>query len=178
VSVVDGNLEDPPAILQQLPSIWGISSAQVKSDAEEKQGKAIYDAAVANAVQHCVYSPLDPWGPDRSAKHPTPVKTFTTKLNVEEHLEKAAAASPQSMTYTVLRPVTFVENEVPGKHERGFARMSEHSDKRLLLMFSTKDRGWSAAQAFLQSEDHRNRASTLAGDEFKELPSSSRSREV
>jgi len=177
VSVVDGNLDDPSAILQQLPSIWETTSAHVESDAEEKQGKAIYDAAVANGVQQFVYSPRDRWGPDRSAKHPTPVKTFATKLNVEKHLEKAAAASPQSMTYTVLRPVTFVENEVPGKHERGFAQVWEHGDKRLLLMFSTKDIGWSA-QAFLQSEDRRNRASTLAGDEFKELPSSSRSREV
>jgi len=62
---------------------------------EEKQGKAVIDAAVAKGVQYFVCSSGDSGGPERSAKDPTPVKYFAVKYNVEKDLEKAAATSPQ-----------------------------------------------------------------------------------
>lgn len=124
------------------------------------------DAAVANGVQHLVYSSGDRGGPDRSAKDPTPVKNFAAKFNIEKHLEQCAASSSQGMTYTILRPVTFFENLVPGMHGKGFARMWEQVGDKRLQMISTKDIGWFAAQALLRPEEYRNQAETLAGDEL------------
>lgn len=51
VSVVEGNLDDPSAIFQQLPSVWGVFSVQVNSDAEEKQGKAVVCIALLRPFQ-------------------------------------------------------------------------------------------------------------------------------
>ncbi|MCJ1317232.1 hypothetical protein MMC15_002555 [Xylographa vitiligo] len=166
VSLVEGDLDDPAAIFRQTGPVWGVFSVQLNTDAEETQGKSLIDAAVANGVNHFVYTSGDRGGPVRSPIDPTNVKNFTAKYNIEKHLEKQAAMSRQGMTYTILRPVTFFDNLTPDIHGKGFARMWQQIGPKKLQMVATKDIGWFGANAFLHPEENRNRAWTIAGDEL------------
>lgn len=170
VSVVVGDMAYPEAVFAKLPAaatpVWGVYSVQINSDDEEAQGLALVDAAAAHGVRHFVYSSSDRGGPDKSPINPTDAKNFAAKFRIEKHLEEVAAASPQKMAYTILRPVTFFENLANDIHGRGFARMWEQMGDKPLQMVSTKDIGWFAAQAFMRSEEHRNVALTLVGDEL------------
>ncbi|MCJ1404591.1 hypothetical protein MMC11_007817 [Xylographa trunciseda] len=166
VSLVEGDLDDCPAIFRQAGPVWGVFSVQLGTDAEESQGKAMVDAAIANGVRHFVYTSGDRGGPIKSPIDPTPVKNFIAKYNIEKHLEKQATYSAQGMTYTILRPVTFFENQTTDIHGKGFARMWQQVGPKKLQMVSTKDIGWFGANALLHPETNRNRALTLAGDEL------------
>ncbi|KAI9727577.1 MAG: hypothetical protein M1834_008016 [Cirrosporium novae-zelandiae] len=169
VSLVEGDLNNPTAIFEKTGPVWGVFSVQVASpgsDNEEKQGKALIDAAIANGASHFVYTSGDRGGPVKSPENPTVVSNFIAKYNIEKHLEMKAAASGQSMTYTILRPVTFFENLSTDRHGLGFARLWEQIGTKKLQLVSTKDIGWFAAQALLSPEQYRNTALSLAGDEL------------
>lgn len=171
VSVIEGDLADPDAIFDQATAdgspVWGVFAVLINSDEEEKQGKALVTASVARGVQHLVYSSGDRGGPERSETDPTFVKNFAAKFNIEKHLQKLAESSPQRMTYTILRPVTFFENMTTDIHGMGFARMWEQmGPNRPLQLISTKDIGFFAAEAFCHPEKHRNVGITLVGDEL------------
>ena len=168
VELLQGSLSDPEDIFKSAKRpIWGVFGVQVNNPREEAEGKALVDAAVAHGVQHFVYSSGDRGGPAKSDVTATNVKNFAAKFAIEKHLIAAAAASPQKMTYTILRPVTFFENHTADMHGRGFARMWQQiGDKKKLQLVSTKDIGWFAANALLRPEEHKNVALTLAGDEL------------
>ncbi|KAK0732185.1 hypothetical protein B0H67DRAFT_566849 [Lasiosphaeris hirsuta] len=166
VSVVGGDMSEPEAVFQKVGPVWGVYSVQVNSNDEEAQGVAWVDAAVAHDVRHFVYSSGDRGGPEKSAVTPTDVKNFAAKFRIEKHLEERAASSPQQMTYTILRPVTFFENLTADVHGKGFARMWEQMGDKTLQFVSTQDIGWFAANAFLRPSDFRNVAVTLVGDEL------------
>ncbi|KFZ12218.1 hypothetical protein V501_04320 [Pseudogymnoascus sp. VKM F-4519 (FW-2642)] len=166
VSVIEGNLANVDDIFNKAGPVWGIYSVQINSDVEEQQGKAMADAAVMHGAQHFVYSSGDRGGSERSPNNPTYVKNFAAKYAIEKHLQQRAEKSPQQMTYTILRPVTFFENLTTDLHGKGFARMWEQLGSKKLQMVSTKDIGWFAAQSFLQPDKYRNAALTLVGDEL------------
>ncbi|GLI82211.1 hypothetical protein PoHVEF18_010620 [Penicillium ochrochloron] len=166
VSVIDGDISQPEAIFQKVGPVWGVYSVQVNSDTEEKQGMAIVDTAVANGVRHFVYSSGDRGGPEKSPVNPTKVRNFAAKYRIEKYLVERAMASPQKMTYTILRPVTFFENLAPDIHGKGFARMWEQMGDKKLQFVSTQDIGRVAAYSFMYPDDYRNVALTLVGDEL------------
>ena len=166
VSVIEGDFSDIPAMLAKAGPVWGVYSVQVNSDDEERQGKAMVDAAVQHGVEHFVYSSGDRGGPAKSDFDPTNVKNFAAKYGIEKHLIAQATLSPQKMTYTILRPVTFFENLTPDVHGRGFARMWEQLGARKLQFVSTTDIGWFAAASFVDPVKHSGAAFTLAGDEL------------
>ena len=71
------------------------------------------------------------------------------------------------MTYTVLRPVAFYENLVPGFLGKVFATCYEMVLKgKPLQLIATTDIGSFAAQAFLRPQEYANRSISLAGDEL------------
>lgn len=187
VSLIEGDLANLKAIFTLATAngnpIWGVFGVQVNSSEEEKQGKALVEASVAHGVQYFVYSSGDRGGPEISDVDPTFVQNFAAKFGIEKHLQQIAATSPQGMTYTILRPVTFFENLTTDIHGKGFARMWEQiGPNKPLQLISTTDIGFFAAQAFLHPVEHRNVAITLVGDQltqpeadliFKELVGSS-----
>lgn len=133
-------------------------------DTEERQGKALVDAAVKNSVKHFVYSSVDRGG-EKSAQNPTDVPHFIHKHNVEQHLFRKAKES--GMTYTILRPVAFFDNMVPGLGAKIFGTIFEMKLKNKPLQFiATSDIGYFGAQAFLKPEEWRNRSISLAGDDL------------
>ena len=170
VTVISGDMSNPDAIFQKAGAVWGVFSVQVNSDAEERQGKAMVDAAVLHGAQHFVYSSADRGGPERSEVDPTSVKNLAAKFNIEKHLRQRAEKSPQRLTYTILRPVTFFDNLTTDVHGKGFARMWEQLGEKKLQFVSTRDIGWFAARSLLlgpeQQQEYRNSALTLVGDEL------------
>ena len=111
VSVLKGDLSDCPAVFRRASRpIWGVFSVQLPDfqqkgpqGTEEKQGKALVDAAVANGVQHFVYASVERGGPERSETDPTDVPHFASKYAIEQHLKVQAAESTQRMSWTILR---------------------------------------------------------------------------
>lgn len=170
VRVISGDLTSPDVIFEAAGGpVWGVYSVQINSDAEESQGKALVDAAVLHGVRHFIYSSGDRGGAERSETNPTNVENFAAKYRIEKHLQRRTAEksqSPQGMTYTILRPVTFFENLSGDIHGKGFARMWEQLGPKKLQFVATRDIGWFAAQSFLDLEGYRNKAVTLVGDEL------------
>lgn len=171
VRVMEGDLADPDAIFDRATvdgnPVWGVFGVQTNTPDEEKQGKALVTASVARGVRYFVYSSGDRGGPEKSEVDPTFVKNFAAKFNIEKHLQKLAATSPQNMTYAIFRPVTFFENMTADINGKGFARMWEQiGPHKPLQLISTKDIGFFVAQAFLHPDRYRNVGMTLVGDEL------------
>lgn len=173
IKVVEGNLDDCNAIFDKIEEpLHGVFSIQVpfgkgaNPESEERQGKALVDVAIKHNVKHFVYSSADRGGP-HSADDPTNVPHFISKHNIEKHLEAKSASS--AMTYTIFRPVAFMENMSPDFIGKMFVAMwkSSLSPQTRLQLISTTDIGWFAAQAFAHPEDPqwKNQAVSLAGDE-------------
>jgi len=175
VEMIEGDLNDCPAIFEKAGgqgAIWGVFSVQLPAfgskgpaDVEEKQGFALVDAAVASGVSHFVYTSVDRGGPN-SDNDPTNVPHFISKYRIEEHLKDKAGSS---MSWTILRPVAFMENLTPDIIGRGFAAMWSNMGDVKLQLVSTTDIGRFAALAFSDSEKFNKQAISLAGDELTQL---------
>ncbi|KAJ4302788.1 hypothetical protein N0V90_001679 [Kalmusia sp. IMI 367209] len=179
IKLVTGNLDAIDEVFRKAKEttkapIWGVFSVQTpfggkaNTKTEERQGKALVDASLANGVSHFVYSSVDRGGPARSATDKTNVPHFISKFNVEQHL--FAKAKGSDMTWTVLRPVAFMENLVPGFLGKVFNtdwEMTLRKDQKLQLI-ATSDIGFFAAQSFLNpaSQQYKNNTLSLAGDEL------------
>lgn len=137
-------------------------------ESEERQGKALIDAALANKVSHFVYSSIDRGGDAKSPSNPTYVPHFISKHRVEEHL--FAKSKGSDMTYTILRPVAFLDNLTQDFFGKHFATAWQITlgKKQKLQVVATSDIGFFAAEAFTKSdsEAYRNKAVSLAGDDL------------
>lgn len=131
---------------------------------EEKQGKALVDAALKNGVKHFVYSSVDRGGP-RSSDNPTDIPHFVSKHHIEKHL--ISESKVQGMNWTILRPVAFMENFDGGFVGKVFATSWKIGVKRPLQLIATDDIGFFGAKAFMEPETYNDQAISLAGDELK-----------
>lgn len=116
------------------------------------------------------YSSVERGGDEASWSNPTPVEHFQPKHEIERHLRIQAAAdrSQHKMTWTILRPVAFMENlEADFKTKVFLTALSNHlaPDKKMQWV-STKDIGVFAAMAFFQTGKWKGRAVGIAGDEM------------
>ena len=174
VKLVVGDMNDCPAIFSAIKEvIWGVFSVQISMGAgasvetEEKQGKELVDTAIANGVSHFIQTTVDRHG-EHSSENPTNVPQFISKHRIEKHLEEKAKGS--TMTYTILRPVFFMENlanNFQGKliSAAWWAGLGPH---RKLQLVALQDIGYFAAQAFINptAPEYKNRGISLAGDEL------------
>lgn len=179
VSVIKGDLNDPSAAFTSYGKpIWGVYSVQINSDEELNHGKGLINAAITHGVRHFVYSSGDRGGPERSDRDPTNVKNFAVKYEIEQYLKsvchgaasRRGSTTDDAMTYTILRPVTFFENQTTDIHGTGFGRMWMQigDGNKPLQMISVRDIGWFAAQSFAnpESSEYHNMALSIAGDEL------------
>ena len=128
---------------------------------EEEQGKALVDAALEASVKKFVFT-----GVARGGEEPTDVPHFITKHNIEAHLKCEAGGK---MDWTILRPVFFMDNFLPGLVGKLIAtawKTTLAGTGKPLQMVSVADIGYVAAQAFLKPEEMRNETITLAGDDL------------
>ncbi|KAK1765372.1 NmrA-like family domain-containing protein 1 [Phialemonium atrogriseum] len=169
IELVQGDSTDPAPIFETRPkgSISGIFvvTSPGKVD-EEKQAIPLIDAAVSHGVKHVVFSSVDRGGDARSWDNPTDVKHFYQKHNIEVHVRDKAAREPGSFTWTVLRPVAFLDNMNPGMFCSMFTAMwaSALSPATKLQLVSVRDIGVFAARALASPEEWAGRAVGLAGD--------------
>ncbi|KAL8685737.1 MAG: hypothetical protein Q9218_007573, partial [Villophora microphyllina] len=180
IKLIQGNLDDPhPVFASALEAtkgapIWGVYSVQqavqdgATEENETKQGKALVDLAVDHGVKHFVYSSVDRGGA-KSGDNPTYVPHFRSKHNIEKHL-LSKSEDGQKMSYTIIRPVAFMDGLIPGFMGKVFATMFKISLKpsKPLQYVAVSDIGFFAAQGFLEPEDpaFKNQAINLAGDEL------------
>ncbi|KAM5349923.1 hypothetical protein ACJ41O_006428 [Fusarium nematophilum] len=174
IKLVQGDLNDVEAIFGRArkiePSIWGVYSVQLPAMnknglvIEERQGKALVDAALQHGVEHFVYSSVDRGG-ERSIDNPTDIPHFISKHNIEHHLISKAQGS--NMSWTILRPVAFMENFDGGFVGKVFATAWRIVVKsQPLQLIAADDIGVFGAKAFLDPATYADRAISLAGDEL------------
>ena len=176
VEVISGDLDDSAAIFANAGgenSIWGVFLVTIPdmgskdtTNKEQQQGQALVDAAVVNGVKHFVYTSVDRGGPGRSDTNPTKVPHFISKHRIEQHLKESAKGT--NMTWTILRPVAFMDNLQPGFFCKMFNAMWLGMGEKRLQLVSTRDIGVFAAKAFAgyYNEEYRNQAMSLAGDDL------------
>ncbi|KAH8172363.1 nmrA-like family protein [Sarocladium implicatum] len=175
VSLVQGNLDDTEAVFAEAkkisPSIWGVFAVITVNMGgegaivEEYQGKKLVDSAIKHGVKHFVYT-----SSGRGGDQPTDVPHFATKHNVEQHLISLARTNP--ITWTILRPVAFMDNFDGGFLGKIFSTgWRQNVKSRRLQLIATSDIGLVGAKVFLSPEEYKERVINLAGDEltFEEM---------
>ncbi|RDW91784.1 hypothetical protein BP5796_01178 [Coleophoma crateriformis] len=177
VKLIQGDLSDCPLLFNKARAVlgggkdvrvWGVFSVQpLVGDAEETQGKALVDAALANQVELFVYTSVDRGGEARSPSNPTNVPHFITKHNIEKYLLAQSKAHGDKMKWVILRPVAFMENMVPGFPGKLMGTAFRVIlGKKPLQLIATRDIGWYAARALLRPDEFAGRSISLAGDEL------------
>lgn len=178
IKLVQGDLDATPALLASAKAaagpvpLWGVYSVQAlqgskKMEDEKKQGKALIDESIKAGVKHFVYSSVERGGDERSWSNPTPIPHFITKHQIEHHLRDSTADGKSDMRWTILRPVTFMENLQPGLFGKVFlTTLRDTMKEKPLQWISTSDIGYFAAEAFHDPAKWNKRAFGLAGDEL------------
>ncbi|KAK4676213.1 hypothetical protein QC764_0086100 [Podospora pseudoanserina] len=128
---------------------------------EEEQALPLVDAAVEHGVKHIVFNSVERGGDGRSWENPTSVPHFLAKHNIEIYLRDKAEKEQGKFTWTILRPVAFLENFKPGMFCAVFTAMwaSALSAETKLQLISVRDIGKFACQVV-------KKAVGLAGDEL------------
>lgn len=178
IKLVEGTTDDVPALFKAAATaagpqgVWGIYLVQLPqglgNDNEKEQGTAVVDAALAAGVKHFVYSSIDRGGDEKSWQNRTSVPHFATKHDVELYLRDRATAQ-SGMTWTVLRPVAFMENLEPGMQTRVFLaalKATFPSPKKTLQWVATSDIGVFAAKAFENSSEYNGKAIGIASEDL------------
>lgn len=171
LELVQGDSTNPEPIFAARPkgSIHALFVVTTPGKvSEEDQAIPLINTAVEHGVKHIVFSSVDRGGDEKSWTNPTNVKHFYEKHNIELHLRDLAAAEPGKFTWTILRPVAFFDNWVPGFMGKMFSAMIAASMKPTtkLQLISTRDIGMFAAAALTDPKKWPNRAIGLAGDEL------------
>lgn len=162
VEVVMGDLDDPASVARALDGVWGAFSVQNAWEAgvvrEEEQGRRFVELAMNAGLRHLVYSSV------QSADRKTGLPHFESKARVEEAIRNSGLAS-----YTILRPVFFMENFLSPRFkpgiDQGKLKMAIAPD-RPLQMIALDDIGRFGQRAFEDHEALNGRAVDLAGDQL------------
>ncbi|KAH0492930.1 hypothetical protein TgHK011_007856 [Trichoderma gracile] len=194
VTLLQGDLNQTEALFQQARDVtgsspWGVFSVQALKPGpkgpplEQAQGTSLIDSALKAGVKHFVYSSVDRHG-ERSFTNPTDIPHFISKHNIEHHLVNSTKSqnnnngdnNSAAMSWTILRPVAFMDNLDGGFFGKIFAtaikvKLSGANNNKPLQLVATEDIGHAAAEAFLRPEEHSGKAISLAGDEvtFQQL---------
>lgn len=160
--LVRGDMDDEASLRAAMKGIHGVFSVQTFVTpggvvTEERQGKAVGDAAAHADVAHLVYSSVG--GAERSSGIPH----FDSKWNVERHIQTLG------LPVTVLRPTMFHEcfhdispRLVDGRLVLGLWLRPEIR----LQLIATSDIGAFAADAFDDPATWCGRQVEIAGDEL------------
>jgi uncharacterized protein YbjT (DUF2867 family) len=117
-----------------------------------------------NGVKHFVYSSVDRHGA-KSIENPTNVPHFVSKHHIEHHLINSTKGT--NMSWTILRPVAFMENFDGGFMGKLIATMWDIVLKsRSFQLIATDDIGIFAAKSFMDLDTYKEQCISLAGDEL------------
>lgn len=159
--VAAGDLDDAASLTHALQGVWGVFSLQNSWEAgverEEAQGKRLAKLAREAGARHFVYNSVG------SANRKTGIPHFDSKARIEEAVRSAAFPS-----YTILRPVFFMENFLspwflPSIRE-GKLAMGIEPDT-VLQMIAVADIGKYTLLAFERHEEMNGLEIDIAGDQ-------------
>jgi uncharacterized protein YbjT (DUF2867 family) len=159
VEVVRGDMEDRATVTRALDDAYGIFSVQNSQQAgvegEIRQGLAVADAAKGTRISHFVYTSV------ASADRRTGIPHFDSKFRIEEHIRGTG------MSYTIVRPVFFMENWLGMRQAIDSGTLSMPLDPETRLqMIAVDDIGGVVAMAFERPGRWQGRILELAGDEL------------
>ncbi|KAI8626089.1 NAD(P)-binding protein [Xylariaceae sp. FL1651] len=185
IKLVQGDLNDVPSLFKEAQKvagqpIWGVFSVQVSmgkgvtSESETRQGKELIDGSIKAGIQYFVYSSVERGGDEASWDSQTPIPHFQSKYHIEQHLRDMTGPGKagESLGWTILRPVTFMDNLTPSFQTKVFmAAMRNWLGNKPVQWIATSDIGVFAAKAFTNPKSWNRKAVGLAGDElsFDEL---------
>lgn len=181
--LVQGDLNNVPGLFASAKAklkeagkqekIWGVYSVQISmgpgvtTEFEVKQGSDLINESIKERVTQFVYSSVDRGGNEHSFNNPTPIPHFQTKLEIEQHLLEKAGKNGERMSWTILRPVAFMDNLEPGMKSKVFlAALRDTLKGKSNQWVSVEDIGIFAAKAFREPEAWKARAEGLAGSEL------------
>ncbi len=158
--VVQGNFDDYQSLQEAVEGVRGayiMSTPYEQGPGEEvDQGRSMVYACREANVPHIVYSSV--CGADKE----TGIPHFDSKCEIENYIRDSG------LTYTILRPVSFMENfesdPVRRSLEKGVLSMPLSPDT-MLQMVSVDDVGRFAAEALADPESHGGQEIDLAGDQ-------------
>jgi uncharacterized protein YbjT (DUF2867 family) len=157
--LVQGDLDNQASLERALDGAWGAYAVQSNQEGvarEEEQGKRFAEIARETGIQHFVYSSVG------SAQRSTGVPHFENKWRIERKIRSLGFPS-----YTILRPVFFMENFLspwlkPGIME-GKLRLPLAPETGL-QMIALEDIGKFGALAFKEHERMNGVEVDIAGD--------------
>lgn len=159
--IVRGDLNDPQSLERALAGVWGAFAVQNTWEAgvagEEEQGKRFAELARKKGVQHFVYTSVG------SAHRQTGIPHFDNKWRIEQTVRALKFPS-----YTILRPVFFMENLVSPWFKPGIQQgklMIGLKPSTLLQMIAVDDIGKFGLRAFERQEEMNGVELDLAGDQ-------------
>ncbi len=160
--LVRGDLDDEASLAAAMKDVHGVFSVQTFRgpggvEAEERQGRAVADAAVLAGVEHFVYSSVG--GADRDTRVPH----FESKLRIEQYLLTL------DLPTTVLRPVMFHDillDITPRPVEDGLVLSMWLDPGTSVQLIATSDIGVFAADAFEDPDAWMGRVVEIAGDDL------------
>lgn len=180
ITLIKGDLAGPNAIFSQLTGpLWALflvtdaafgKKTADGTDLETHNGTSMIHAAAAHKVAHLIFSSVDRGGEPHSFSNPTRIHHFATKHAIELDLRETVQQSANAMTYTIIRPVAFMDNMGPNAFGRLFATMWADMGTKKLQLVAVRDIGVLARNALAAADEpdspFRNRAIGLAGDEL------------
>lgn len=175
VELIKGDTTDPKPIFASKPngsidSLFLVTNPPMAGgkSTEEEQAIPIIDAAAEHGVKHIVFTSVDRGGDEKSWTNPTKIQHFVEKHNIEIYLRDKAEKEQGRFTWTILRPVAFLDNFQPGFFGKMFPAMWAAAVKPAtkLQLISVRDIGRFAAKALTDPAAWAGRAVSLAGDEI------------
>jgi uncharacterized protein YbjT (DUF2867 family) len=160
--VVQGDLDDPQALDAALSGVYGVYSMQTFFGrdgvaGEERQGRAVAEAAARAKVEHFVYGSVG--GAERNSGIPH----FESKRRIEERIAELGLPA------TVLRPAFFMNNFSywgPVRDDDGLMLTLALKPDTTLQMIDPENISLFAADAFDNPKEYLGHQLEIASDEL------------
>lgn len=155
--IMQGNFDDPASLERAMQGVYGAFSVTVSRaggfEDEIRQGKAFASAARAAGVRHYIFTSV------ANADRNIGVPNFDSKNEIEVFIRDSG------LPYTIVRPVTFMENWDNSKEQMiASGYRTPQSPDQVHYFISVRDIGRIVATAFHNSADWIGREVDIAGD--------------
>ena len=159
VELIQGDFDDSTSLDAAMTGVSGIFLVtnfwEHNYDGEVRHGRNVVDAANRNGVLHLVFTSV------ANADQQTAIPHFDSKYEIESYIRQAG------VPYTILRPVSFMENWEYQRERIMTGKISSpFSESTRLQQISVRDIGRFAALAFSNPESWLGRSLNIAGDEY------------
>jgi len=154
VEMVQGDFADPVSLERAMQGMYGVFLNTPNVPAQVEMGENAVNAAKAAGVQHLVYSTYSRADPDYG--DPTLPKAIVEQILRDSGLD-----------YTILRPVTFMENFAGREQELAATGIQDPRRPQTKQLFiSVLDIAFFVAEAFEHPEIWIGREENIAGDKL------------